>query len=90
MGFKDSLISEMAEHFSTRNIFHEEIEISAVLGDSFEVDNERMVNLIQDPAFVDDVISLFGFNDLSLFHDLDTCAFLCFFVSDKFDFTKGA
>lgn len=76
MGFKNSFIPKMTEHFSTRNIFHEQIEISAVLGNSLKVNDKWMVNIVEDFTLIDNVISLLGLDDFSLFHDLDTRAFL--------------
>ena len=89
MRLENSLVSEVTEQFSSGNIFHEQIEIPAVLADSFKVNDEWVVNFIQDFALVDNVISLLGFDDFSLFHDLHTCAFLCFFVPGKLYLTKG-
>ena len=90
MGLKHSLIPEVVEHFSSRDVFHPQVQIFFVLGNPLKVDDEGVLYLAEDLAFVDDVVGLLSLHDLGLFHDLDGHDFFGFFVFGELHLAEGA
>ena len=59
-------VTEISEELSTIDEFEDKVEVSGVLGESFEIDNEGMVDLRVDKVFVVDVIDLLCLHDFML------------------------
>ena len=57
-----ALFSEMSEELSACNVFHEEVNVLAVLIHAFEVDNERIVDRFEDLVLITDVVDLLCLN----------------------------
>ena len=53
-----AFFSEMSEELSACNVFHEEVNVLAVLIHAFEVDDERIVDRFEDLVLITDVVDL--------------------------------
>ncbi len=62
VGFEHSFFSEVGEELPTCNVFHEEVNVFAVLVHALKIDNERVADWFQDLVLVADVIHLLCFD----------------------------
>ena len=60
--FENAFFSEMGEELSARDVFHEEVNVFAVLVHAFEVDDEWVADRFQDLVLVTDVVHLLRLN----------------------------
>jgi len=65
MLFCEFLLSpEVSEKLTTSNIRHKEIQVSGILCESFQSNQERMVNVGKNIIFADNVINLAQLDDV--------------------------
>ena len=62
VGFENAFFSEVGEELPTRNVFHEEVNVFAVLVHALKVDDERVADWFQDLVLVADVVHLLCFD----------------------------
>jgi len=67
MLFCEFLLSpEVSKKLTTSNIRHKEIQVPSILCESFQSDQERMVNVGKNIILADNVINLAQLNDVRL------------------------
>ena len=83
-------VSEVGEELSAVDEFEDKIEVSGILGESFEGDDEGVADLGVDEIFIVDVIYLLGLHDLVLVEQLEGNVFAGLLVLGNLDFAEAA
>ena len=64
-------VAEVGEEFSSVDEFENQVQVAAVLCESFEVDDEGMVDLRVNEVLVIDVIDLLGLHDFMFVEEFE-------------------
>jgi hypothetical protein len=82
-------IAKVGEEFSSVDEFKDEIEISGILGESFEGDDEGVVDLRVDKVLVVDVVDLLRLHDFVFVEEFESDILAGLFVLGDLDLAES-
>lgn len=87
-GVKLSFSSQIGKQLTASNILHQEVQVAAVLGESLQAHQERMVNISENGILRDAVINLAKLDDIGLLETFHGEVFACLLVLGQHDSSK--
>jgi len=87
-GVQFSFSSQIGKQLTASNVLHEEVQVAAVLGESLQAHQERMVNVSENGILRDAVINLTELDDIGLLETFHGEVFACLLVLGQHDSSK--